>query len=72
MEIDKTLYTLIMLAFIFAIGVISYNLGKRKTTTPKITALMGVMLAAIPPLGIIYVVLLFFRKDLPAKSEQVK
>lgn len=69
MEIDKTLYTLIMIAFIFAVGAISYSLGKRKTTTPKMTALMGVMLAVIPPLGLIYVILLFFRKDLSVVND---
>ena len=46
------------------IGILSYYLGKRKTNTPKIATLIGVLLSLIPPLGLIYLAALVLKKDI--------
>jgi hypothetical protein len=50
MDINATLFGELAAVFIFVTGFLSYYLGKRKTTTPKIITLIGVLLAFIPPL----------------------
>ena len=55
-------------AFMIVVGIISYILGKRKTTTPIKSALLGFVFSVIPVLGIIYVVYLAMKEDLPQAS----
>lgn len=49
--------------FMVVIGLISYVLGKRKTTVPIKSALLGFVFSVIPVLGIIYVVYLAAKED---------
>jgi uncharacterized membrane protein len=44
--------------------VLSYYLGKRKTNTPKMATFIGVLLAFIPPLGLIYIAILVLKNDI--------
>ena len=47
----------------FIVGGLSYYLGKRKTSTPKITALIGVLLCITPPLNIVFIIVLVLKND---------
>lgn len=49
--------------FMVVIGLISYVLGKRKTTAPIKSGLLGFVFSVIPVLGIIYVVYLAAKED---------
>ena len=49
--------------FMVVIGLISYVLGKRKTTAPIKSALLGFVFSVIPVLGIIYVAYLAAKED---------
>ena len=42
----------------------SFYLGKRKTTSPKVIALVGVVLSIVPPLGLIYLGALALKEDI--------
>ncbi len=42
---------------------VSYLLGRRKTNRPFLMALVGGVLAVMPPLFVIYLVLLLLKKD---------
>jgi hypothetical protein len=53
-----------VLAFMIVVGIISYVLGKKKTTTPVRAALLGTVFSVIPILGIIYVFYLINKEDL--------
>ena len=55
-------------AFMIVIGIISYILGKRKTTTPIKSALLGAVFSVVPVLGIIYVLYLATKDDLPQST----
>lgn len=51
--------------FMIIIGIISYIIGKNKSTTPVKAALLGTVFSVIPVLGIIYVFYLLNKEDLP-------
>ena len=52
----------------FIVGALSYYLGKRKTTSPKIAVLIGVVLCIIPPLNIAYLCVLMLKNDVAVES----
>lgn len=74
MNINGTLYGEIVLVSLFIIGGLSYYLGKRKTSTPKVAAVIGMVLCFFPPLNIVYLIILLFKSDVVdcALNENVK
>jgi len=64
MNINMTLVGQLLFISFFIVGSLSYYLGKRKTTTPKLATLFGVILCIFPPLNIIYLVVLMFKDDI--------
>ena len=64
MDINATLLGEIIFVSVIISGVISYYLAKRKTSTPKIATFIGVLLAFIPPLGLIYSAILVLKNDI--------
>jgi hypothetical protein len=52
----------------FIVGALSYYFGKRKTTAPKVTALIGVVLCIIPPLNLAYLIVLMLKNDITEDS----
>jgi len=64
MNINATLLGEIMFISVIVIGILSYYLGKRKTNTPKMASLIGVLFSFIPPLGLIYLAILMLKKDI--------
>jgi hypothetical protein len=68
MNINATLLGEIVFFSMFIVGALSYYLGKRKTSTPKIATLIGVLLCITPPLNIIYLIVLMLKNDLVVSS----
>ncbi|ALO44347.1 hypothetical protein [Pseudoalteromonas phenolica] len=64
MNINATVVGEIIFISVIVIGILSYYLGKRKTNTPKIATLIGALLSFIPPLGLIYLVILVLKNDI--------
>ena len=64
MNINATLAGEIMFVFVLFVGALSYYLGRRKTQTPVLACLLGVLLSLIPPFGLIYLVVLMLKKDI--------
>ncbi|MFT5296772.1 MAG: hypothetical protein ACI9YH_002792 [Colwellia sp.] len=52
----------------FIVGALSYYLGRRKTTSPKIVVLIGVVLCVIPPLNLAYLIVLSLKNDVVDES----
>jgi hypothetical protein len=52
----------------FIVGALSYYLGKRKTSSPKIAVLIGVVLCIIPPLNLAFLILLMLKNDVVDES----
>jgi hypothetical protein len=63
MDINATVIGEVILASMFIVGGLSYYLGKRKTSNPKIVALVGVLLCITPPLNLVYLLVLTLKKD---------
>jgi ABC-type dipeptide/oligopeptide/nickel transport system permease component len=70
MNINATIYGQLLIVFMLLIGIICYYQGKRKTNSPKIVTLIGVLLCSIPPLAIIYVFVFIFKNKLPPTNAE--
>jgi hypothetical protein len=58
-------FILILIPFF---AVISYYLGKRKTTTPVIVAIIGGLLGFMPLFGLIFIAVLALKKDIETSA----
>lgn len=63
MTIGGELLATILLPFIVLFGVLAYFLGRKKTTTPVITGILGGLSGLFPPLGVIFLMLLVLKSD---------
>ncbi|MCC2616826.1 hypothetical protein LJ739_11290 [Aestuariibacter halophilus] len=70
MNISATLFGQFIVASVVIIGISSYLLGKRKTNTPRLAGLIGVLLAFMPPLGFIYLACMVLKNDVPTPATQ--
>jgi|TARA_R110000868_G_scaffold156442_4_gene383315 hypothetical protein len=64
MTLSPVLFAMAVLPFMIIVGVLGYYLGRRKTNTPVITAILGAIGGIIPPLGLIYLMLLTLKNDI--------
>lgn len=56
------------LIVVLIIGFFAYYLGRRKTQNPVLTGFLGAFLGVIPPLGLIYLVVLLLKRDVVSSS----
>lgn len=68
MNINATLIGELVVISVLVVGFLSFYLGKRKTNSPKLAALIGVLLSLIPPLGFIYLAVLVLKDDINQKN----
>lgn len=68
MDINVTLFGQIVFYSMFIVGGLSYYLGRRKTSTPKVATLVGVLLCIAPPLNIVYLIVLMLKNDTVVKQ----
>lgn len=71
MNINATLIGELVVISVLVVGFLSFYLGKRKTNSPKLAALIGVLLSLIPPLGLIYIVFLVLKNDIKQQGSEV-
>jgi hypothetical protein len=71
LNINATLVGQIMFVFVLVVGALSYYLGRRKTQTPVLAGLLGVVLCIIPPFALVYLVVLVLKKDVGSTSAEV-
>jgi hypothetical protein len=68
LNIDATLYGQFVIIFALIMGALCYYLGRRKTQNPVLAALLGVVLSLMPLFGLVYLMVLLFKKDLSSTS----
>jgi len=72
MSINATLFgeflVFIIVLCIPIFAVISYKIGKRKSTMPGVLAFVGGCLALFPLLALIFIAVLALKKDLPKSN----
>ncbi len=71
MNINATLVGQIMFVFVLVVGALSYYLGRRKTQTPVLAGLLGVVLCIIPLFALVYLVVLVLKKDVGSTTAAV-
>ncbi|MDP5137776.1 hypothetical protein [Rheinheimera baltica] len=71
MNINATLLGQFIFIFALIMGAVCYYLGRRKTQTPVLAGLLGVVLSLIPILGLVYLVVLVLKKDVGSTSAAV-
>ena len=65
------MYGQFVIVFALVMGALCYYLGRRKTQTPVLAGLLGVVLSIIPPFGLVYLVVLVLKKDVGSTSAAV-
>lgn len=68
MNIDATLYGQFVIIFAFVMAALCYYLGRRKTQNPVLAGLLGAFLSLLPLFGLVYLMVLLFKKDLSSTS----
>jgi len=63
MNINATFIGELVFYSMFIVGGLSYYLGKRKTSNPKIATLIGVLLCITPPLNLVYLLVLTLKNN---------
>ena len=71
MNISATLLGEFIVLFPLIMGAVCYYLGRRKTQTPILAGVLGVVLSIIPPFGLVYLVVLVLKKDVGSTSAAV-
>lgn len=68
MNLDATFVGQFILVLAVVFTVIGFYLGKRKTETPFLVSIIAFFSALVPPVGLIFLMVLVFKKDLePAR-----
>lgn len=63
MNINATILGQVVLFTAVVAGILSFYLGKRKTQTPILATIIGVILSFIPPLALVYLAALVLKND---------
>ena len=64
MNINATLFGQIVVVLALIMAGLCYYLGKRKTQTMLLAAVVGVLTAFIPPLALLYLAALVLKNDI--------
>ena len=63
MSINATLFGQVIVVFALLMAALGYYLGKRKTQSPNLTAVVAFFSALVPPLTIILLIVLVLKND---------
>ncbi len=65
MGISPTQLMFLIVGLTTFMTIVSFYLGRRKTETPILVAVIGFFTAFIPPIAFIYLLILVFKRDIP-------
>ncbi len=68
MNINATVIGQFVVLFALIMGAVCYYLARRKTQTPILAALLGMVLSIVPLFGLVYLVILVLKKDVSSTS----
>lgn len=63
MNINLAVLGQFMMIIVPLVCILSYFLGRKKTKSPILAALLGLILCAVPPFAMLYLLILMFKKD---------
>ncbi|MBO1256147.1 hypothetical protein J3L16_10675 [Alteromonas sp. 5E99-2] len=70
MPISNGLLGKIVIVFAIIMVSLGYYLGKRKTQTPVLTAVIAFFSALLPPIAIVFLMVLVIKNDVEPPSER--
>lgn len=70
MNINATFLGQFILILAIVMAVLGYYLGKRKTETPVLTAVIAFFTALIPPIALIFLMILVLKKDKGSQANE--
>jgi ABC-type molybdate transport system permease subunit len=65
MNINVTVIGQFVIGLAVFMAAICYYLGRRKSETPVLVSIIGFFTAVFPPLALVYLLILVFKRDLP-------
>jgi len=68
MNINATLFGQVIIVFAVLMAAVGYYLGKRKTQSPILTSIIAFIAALVPPLAIIFLIVLVLKNDVKASE----
>lgn len=68
MNINETLFGQVVIVLAIIMAILGYYLGKRKTQTPIVTAIVAFFTALLPPVALIFIIILVVKNDVQATS----
>lgn len=69
MHINSTLLGQVIIVLAIIMAVLGYYLGKRKTQMPVLTSVVGFFSALLPPLALIFLIVLLVKNDVQASAD---
>ena len=63
MNINATLFGQVVIVLAVVMALLGYYLGKRKTQTPILTAVVAFFTALVPPVALLFLVVLVLKND---------
>ncbi|MFV0595071.1 hypothetical protein [Shewanella sp.] len=63
MNINASLFGQVVIILAIVMAVLGYYLGKRKTQTPILTAVLAFFSAILPPIALIFLIALVVKND---------
>lgn len=63
MNINATLFGQVVITLAVVMAILGYYLGKRKTQTPILTAVVAFFTALLPPVALLFLVVLVLKSD---------
>lgn len=72
MNINATLVGQLVIVLAVIMALVCFYLGKRKTQTPILAAIIGVFLALIPPLALVYLIVLVCKNDVQSNESRIE
>lgn len=70
MPINPVLLGKIVILFAIVMASLGYYLGKRKTQTPVLTAVIAFFSALLPPIAIVFLMALVIKNDVQPSSDR--
>lgn len=69
MNIDATLVGQLIFVLAIVMAVVGFYLGKRKTQTPFLVSVLGFVSDLVPPLALIFLIVLVLKSDVQQTYE---
>ncbi|CAA0367551.1 conserved hypothetical protein [Alteromonas alvinellae] len=69
MNINATFLGQIILVFALFMAIAGFYFGKRKTTSPIATSVIAFLTAFLPPLALVFLIVLVSKKDIKTSTE---